>query len=435
MQPFRRDVCGSLTLVGLALVAAVIEAPLSQAQTETVLNTFTGGADGGNPAAGVIRDTAGNLYGTTYSGGASGVGVVFKLDTSSKETVLYTFTGGADGANPGAGVIRDSAGNLYGTTQFGGVPGGTGACGFPGCGVVFKVASAGKETALYSFTGGADGSLPYSGLLRDKAGNLYGTTYAGGLASSACEYGTCGVVFKLTPPSVAGGAWTETVLYSFTGGADGGDPMAGLISDSVGNLYGTTQFGGVGYPGFGVVFKLTPPAVAGGSWTETAIYSFKGAPDGANPVAGVLRDKAGSLFGTTLHGGLGWGVVFKVDARGNEAVLYSFTGGIDGSLPGAALLRGKAGNFYGTTYGGGNGPCGRYPGGCGVVFKVTPPAVAGGSWTEMVLYSFKGYPTDGEYPSARMIRDNAGNLYSTTYYGGSSCPPVGGCGTVFMLKP
>jgi uncharacterized repeat protein (TIGR03803 family) len=202
---------------------------------ETVLYTFKGGADGGYPYAGVIRDSAGNLYGTTYGGGTASWGVVYKLDTTGQETVLYSFTGGADGGEPMAGVIGDSAGNLYGTTNYGG--------GTATAGVVYKLDTTGHETALYTFSGGADGGWPWAGVIRDSGGNIYGTTFLGGTANE-------GVVYKL---DITG---QETVLHSFTGGADGGSPRAGVIRDPAGNLYGTASNGGK--RSTGVVFKLTP---------------------------------------------------------------------------------------------------------------------------------------------------------------------------------
>jgi uncharacterized repeat protein (TIGR03803 family) len=222
-----------------------------------VLHSFAGGpTDGGAPYAGLIRDSAGNRYGTTQSGGASNAGVVFRLSPAGTETVLHSFTyshsGEADGALPDAGLVRDGAGNLYGTTAAGGA-----ACHYPGCGVVFKLSPTGTETVLYTFTGLADGAGPVGGLLRDTAGNLYGTTSEGGAKSSACSTQTCGVVFKLSPIG------TYTVLHTFTGGADGANPTAGLILDTAGNLYGTTAKGGATSTcnlqnGCGVVFRLTP---------------------------------------------------------------------------------------------------------------------------------------------------------------------------------
>jgi uncharacterized repeat protein (TIGR03803 family) len=205
---------------------------LDTAGQETVLHSFTGGIDGAYPVGGVIRDSAGNLYGTAAAGGTAGAGVVFKVNKAGKQTVLYAFRGGDDGGNPDAGVIRDSAGNLYGTTQ---------TYGAENVGVVYKLNKAGKEKVLYSFTC-SGGCYPDAGVIRDSAGNLYGTTTLGG--------GGSGVVFKLDTTG------QETVLYSFTGGADGSIPYGGLISDPAGNLYGTTYYGGAANAG--AVYKLTP---------------------------------------------------------------------------------------------------------------------------------------------------------------------------------
>jgi uncharacterized repeat protein (TIGR03803 family) len=212
------ETSGALAL-GAMFVLAAIWTPLAQAQTYTVLHRFQGSpADGQIPQAGVIGDSAGNLYGTTKYGGASNAGVVFKLDKTG-ETVLYSFTGGADGDQPGAGVIRDSAGNLYGTTSAGGTF---------GYGVVYKLDTTGKYTVLYSFKGGADGANPFAGLVRDSAGNLYGTTYCGGTGSSAGCVTGAGVVYKLDTSG------TETVLHGFTGGADGANPYSGVVRDEAG---------------------------------------------------------------------------------------------------------------------------------------------------------------------------------------------------------
>jgi len=327
---------------------------LSPTGKETVLHNFTGGADGGWPEAGLIRDAAGNLYGTTVSGGSSS-GVVFKLDTTGKETVLHTFTGGTDGGSPGAGVLQDAAGNLYGTTG----EGGDLNCYDPfGCGVVFKLDITGKETVLHTFTGGTDGGTPGAGVLRDDTGNLYGTTYEGGDLNCTGGLG-CGVVFKVDTTG------KETVLHTFTGGTDGGSPGASVLRDAAGNLYGTT--GGGGTYGYGVVFKLSPT-----TRKLTVLYTFTGGADGSNPYAGVVRDAPGNLYGTTDRGGTyGSGVVFKLDITGKETVLHTFTGGTDGANPFAGLLRDNAGNLYGTTHEGGDLTCDP-PYGCGVVFKLTP---------------------------------------------------------------
>jgi len=257
---------------------------------ETVLYKFMDQLDGGRPYAGVIRDSAGNLYGTTVEGGSFLSGVVYKLNTTGQETVLYSFTGGTDGSGPDAGLVLDSAGNLYGTTSYGGA----------GYGVVFKVNAASQYSVLYTFTGGADGAYPLASVIRDSAGNLYGTTSGGGMAND-------GVVYKVDTTG------HETALYSFTGAADGGYPEAGVIRDSAGNLYGTTFEGGDSgsncyiYNGCGMVYKLN---TAG---DLIVLYTFTGGADGAQPYAGVIGDSECNLYGTTGFGGSeSAGVVFKL---------------------------------------------------------------------------------------------------------------------------
>jgi uncharacterized repeat protein (TIGR03803 family) len=330
-----RDSAGNLygtTASGGASNAGVVF-KVDTTGAETVLYSFTGGADGSGPSAGLIRNSAGNLYGTTSDGGTSGRGVVFKLDTTGTETVLYSFTGEADGGYPSAGLIQDSAGNLYGTTEYGGAS---------NDGVVFKVDTSGTETVLHSFRGG-DGATPFAGLIRDSAGDLYGTTYVGGASG-------LGVVFKLNKTG-------ETVLYSFTGG-DGAYPGAGLFRDSAGILYGTTLYGALD---FGEVFMLDTTGA------ETVLHSFTGGTDGAYPYAVLIQGSAGNLYGTTYLGGTSnnAGVVFKLDTTGTETVLYSFTGGTDGGEPLAGVIQDSAGNLYGTTSGGGIDNH-------GVVFKLQP---------------------------------------------------------------
>jgi len=279
-----------------------------QSHVVTVLYSFTGGTDGSFPEGAIAQDAEGNLYGTTSSGGdVCGCGVVFKVDPLGNETVLHSFTGGAaDGVDPN-GVVRDAAGNLYGTT-FGG--------GDSGNGVVFKVDAGGAETLLYNFKGLGDGGTPYGGLILD-AGNLYGTTAFGGLfGGNRCGNG-CGVVFKLDR------AGDETVLYPFDGNT-GKEPHGSLVRDAAGNLYGTTLRGGntdLGpclFAGCGVVFKVAP----GGH--ETLLHNFTGGADGANPYAGLARDAAGNFYGTTSMGGSGGGVVFELNPNGQETILHSF---------------------------------------------------------------------------------------------------------------
>jgi uncharacterized repeat protein (TIGR03803 family) len=273
---------------------------------EIVLHAFTGGSDGAAPVGNLFRDSTNNLYGATFKGGMySGVcsqvgcGVVFKLDQTGNETVLYSFTGGTDGAFPTGGLIQDSAGNLYGTTLEGGSSGDS--CGGSGCGVVFKLDSAGNETVLYSFTGQADGGSPTGGLVIDAAGNLYGTASEGGSFGGSCGEVGCGVVFQVDS------AGAETVLYAFSGGNDGSGPSAALVRDPAGNLYGVTAYGGS--HGYGVVFKLSPAG------TESLLHRFSGGSDGAYPATALLLYKD-HLYGTTFDGGLdgldGYGLVFEL---------------------------------------------------------------------------------------------------------------------------
>jgi uncharacterized repeat protein (TIGR03803 family) len=303
----------------------------------------------------LFRDARGNLYGTTVSGGAPiNSGTVFRVDATGKEKVLHRFTNLAGGLNPVAGVIRDAAGNLYGTTQLGG----DASCNDPGpgCGVVFKLDPRGTQTVLYAFRGLPDGNQPLSNLTRDAAGNLYGTTLYGGAQCTNID--GCGTVFKVDATG------QETILYTFTGGADGGAPIGGLVRDATGNLYGTTA--GFGTYDDGVVFRLDP------SGKETVLYSFKGGTDGASPLGGLVRSPDGSFYGTTEDGGSaacnsGCGTVFKLDPHGHEIILHSFTGGADGAYPNAVLVRDSAGNLYGTANEGGNPNCG-----CGTVFKIRP---------------------------------------------------------------
>jgi uncharacterized repeat protein (TIGR03803 family) len=377
------------------LAPMLLAMPSARAQAFTVLYSFKGGHDGAYPFAGLVKDSRGNLYGTTSSGGASNNGTVFRLDTKGRETVLYSFCkriNCADGAIPLASLLRDKAGNLYSTTSVGGTSGN---------GVVFMLDTSRKETVLHRFAGDpSDGAYPQAGLIRDAAGNLYGTTTWGG------SFGD-GVVYKLDK------AGKETVLYVFTGAIDGGDPQYGsLVRDAAGNLYGTTYTGGAfscGSDGCGTVFKVDKAR------QETVFHNFSGR-DGQT-YAGLIRDTAGNLYGTTDFGGPTQnGAVFKLDLTGTETILYSFTGGTDGGFPFAGLVRDAAGNLYGTTQAGGAS-------GWGVVFKLDTTN------TETVLYSFTG-GSDGGSPYGDLILDRAGNLYGTTNVGGAS-----NFGVVFKVTP
>ena len=386
-----------LRAVGIALALAIVLVPAvaAQAQTFSVLYNFTGSSDGGYPYADVIADTKGNLYGTTCGGGSSGYGVVYEVVPKSKtETVLYSFTGSPDGSCPRAGLVQDSKGNLYGTTELGGSSG--------TWGVVYEVVpKTKKETVLYSFTGSSDGGWSYAGLIMDTKGNLYGTTYVGGSDGD-------GTVFKVVPKTKK-----ETVLYSFTG-STGQYPFQGLAAGKgFADLFGATEEGGT--YGSGTVYKLVVK-----TGTETVLHSFdNNGTDGAYPIYGYLvQDAKGNLYGTTVDGGSsGSGTVFEVNEKtGDETILYNFTDGSDGGYPYGGLAIDSKGNLYGTTELGG-----AY--GEGTIFKVVPKTK-----TETVLHSFSS-SSDGEDPIAGPLLYK-GNLYGTTEYGGS-----GGYGTVWELIP
>jgi uncharacterized repeat protein (TIGR03803 family) len=353
-----------------------------------VLYTFGSGTDGSTPYASLVRDSAGNLYGTTFSGGTGSAGTVFAVDPKGKETVLHNFQAGADGAFPVSGLMRGPDGDLFGTTVEGGAS---------GHGTIFKLDTLGQESILHTFKI-QDGSYPDAGLLRDAAGNLYGATIEGGASN-------VGTVFMLSKTR------DETVLHSFTGGTDGRFPYSygSLLRDHAGNFYGATLAGGAS--DHGIVFRLDPAG------KERILYNFTGGTDGGYPYGGVVMDEKGNLYGTTYMGGaFGQGTVFKLTLAGKETVLYSFTGGTDGGNPTTRLLRDKKGNLYGTTYYGGTANS-------GVVFKLDA------THKQSVLHSFN-YSTDGGYPIARLIKDGAGNLYGTASAGGASDH-----GTVFKITP
>jgi|HubBroStandDraft_4_1064222.scaffolds.fasta_scaffold28532_1 uncharacterized repeat protein (TIGR03803 family) len=444
---WRRPLQVGIAVLVVLTAMVILPAPRDAlaAYAEQVLYRFcsqTNCVDGKNPAAALIMDGGGNLYGTTVSGGANNGGAVFKLTpiaTGWTYNVLYSFCSKAlcaDGGTPHAGLIMDGTGNLYGTTTGGGPNQST-------SGLVFKLVPSGNgwtETVLYSFctqSNCTDGAQPYGTLIMDAAGNLYGTTAAGGNRNSACSANGCGTVFELSP-TVSG--WTEKVLYRFcsqSNCADGVQPLAGVAMDGVGNLYGTTFSGG---STAGVIFELMP---SGSSWTEKLLHAFgSSASDGDSPQANLIIDGAGNLYGTTFNGGgSGFGTcagscgaVFELsstDSTWSENTLHGFGDG-DGAFPAAGVIMDGAGHLYGSTSGGGSGAhvCfldgGNY--GCGVAFQL---AFTGTSWTETVLYSFcpQSNCVDGAEPRAGLIMDGAGNLYGTTYQGGNSS----NAGVVFAL--
>jgi uncharacterized repeat protein (TIGR03803 family) len=259
--------------------------------TESVIHAFTGGRDGYGPGAGLTFDRQGNLYGMTPTGGADGLGVICELTPEAggtwTERIIHTFTGGEDGGSGSAGrLLLDDAGNLYGVATVGGSY---------GSGTAFKLTPAQtgvwRFSTLYAFKGQPDAGFPYGALALDPLGNLYGTSYYDGAND-------LGAVYEL---SRSGGAWSETVLYSFKGGTDGSGPISNLVVRG-GNLYGTTSEGGASGCACGTIFELTPGA--GGTWTQSVLYSFRSAPDGAFVYNGMIAAGNGSLYGTTVHGGV-----------------------------------------------------------------------------------------------------------------------------------
>jgi len=400
VQKLRIWGCGNSTLAA-ALVATALAIPVV---AQTTIYNFKGDPDGAIPTAPLIRDSEGNLYGTTETGGIDD-GTVFKISSSGEETILHTFTGSPDGASPWGGLVRDQSGTLYGTTGYGGEH---------NAGTVFKVTEAGEESVLYSFRGVPDGAVPIAGLVLDSDDNLYGVTLFGGTENCTSESGQkgCGTVFSTS----ASGA--ESVLHSFAGGSDGQWPNSPLIRDSSGNLYGTTEQGGPAkcsdssVVGCGTLFKLASDG------TKTMLHSFSGYPtDGEDP-QGVIFGPGGNLFGTTVQGGAyGSGSVFKLSLSGAESLFYSFT---EFSNPNGGLVVDGAGRLFGTTQEGGGTECAGE--GCGTVFEVT--SVGQGK----TLVSFSEF-AGGCVPFSGLTRDSAGYLYGTT----TDCGD--GWGTVFGVKP
>jgi uncharacterized repeat protein (TIGR03803 family) len=396
---------------------AAVLAPSAQAQTYSVIHFFPGSDGNENPTAGVTIDHAGRLYGTTYNIWGS----VFEMRTVDSKwlfsTLLQLPADGEKGLKPQGGVVKGPDGNLYGTTV-----GGGGSC---ACGVVFKLqppptappsaVALWTETVLYEFKGDPDGSYPgYGNLVFDPAGNLYGTTEQGGVFGQ-------GAVFELSPGS---GGWTESVIYSFSGFDDGGTPYGGLTFDDAGNFYGTTTKGGQW--GGGTAFELT---AANGGWTETVLHSFQGL-DGTQPEGTLIFDASGNIYGTAYFGGLNSedGSVFELSPSNGGWTfsvlhLFDFSAG-EGADPVAGVTMGSDGNLYGTTLGGGAGDN-------GTIFRLVN---AGGSWTYQTLHSF--FVEFGAAPFGGVTFDSQGNMYGTTITGGQGLTYcAGGCGLVWKMTP
>jgi uncharacterized repeat protein (TIGR03803 family) len=398
-----------MRLTVFVIFLVLVLAALAQAQTFTVLHSFTGSPDGGFPMTGVIQDPAGNLYGTTtYGGGQNcfpfGCGSVYEVTTAGRETVLHSFSG-PDGDWPYGPVTRDKAGNIYGTAGEGGSPNCAG-----GCGLVFKIDTAGNETMLYNFTGGSDGCYPAQGLIRDEAGTLYGTT-------SGCGSSHAGTIFKVDR------AGNFTLLHSFTGGSsDGAFPDYGhLTMDQSGNLYGVTVDGGAstacGPYGCGVLYRLSE------NGKFTLLHSFAGGTtDGCNPWGSVVRDKAGTLYGTTYYcGSSNNGTIWRVCKKGKETILHNFAGGAsDGCYPPAGVIRDSKGNLYGVAV-----ECGAN--GYGALYELG----VGGMFT--LLHSFAG--RDGAQPAGEVWQTAKGELFGTADLGGTRNCSGDACGTVWSYVP
>jgi len=414
-----------LAVLTVTLIAALVLAPDAWAVSkDKILYNFTGGTDGGTPYDGLALDTAGNLYGTTTAGGASGDGTVFELTKKSDgtwtESVLYSFAGGTDGATPYAGVTFDTSGNLYGTTTAGGAS---------SAGTIFELVPNSNgtwtESVLYSFSGGSDGANPqWCGVIIDATGALYGMTSGGGSQGM-------GVVYKLAPNS--GGGWTYGLLHTFAGGKDASYPLAGTLTfDTAGNLYGATSDGVDNYGNCpngddcGSIFEMTQ---SGGSWKEQVIFRFTGDTNGGQsrrPFSPLAFDSVGRLYGTAGAGGGLYGTAFRLtlDAKGkwNARALHVFKGNQDGAYPNSGLVFDTAGDLYGSTVFGedGNGDC------CfGQVFKLTPHTHG---WCKQAVHRFQGAPQDGILGGNPVVFDAAGNLYGTSPGGGTS-----GGGVVFEV--
>ncbi len=368
-----------------------------------------------------------------------------------KEKVLYSFQGGtSDGASPTGGVVFDIAGNLYGATTQGG-----GECPPAQCGTVFQLAPPAKkgdpwsETVLHVFKGNAfgDGNTPAGGLIIDGSGNLYGTTGYGGTGSCTLlgEKMGCGTVYELSPPAQKGGAWTETVLYSFPTAKQGYLPNGDLVFDSAGNLYGATMFGGGHgttcnsfYQYCGAIFELSPPKTKSGKWTEKVLHGFKSGSDGASPNGDLVLDTKGSIYGTTYEGGFhcphdsgqGCGTVFKLNpptekgGSWTENVIHRYNrGNSDGAYPQSGVILDATGRVCGATLSGGLGTD-------GTTFCLTAPSGKSGSWTQTILYAFNGRNKYGGNPVGGLTLHSGNVLYGTTNAGGGYF-----AGAVFQLEP
>ena len=397
--------------LALVLFAALLPAQAQQLQQLGLFN----GNNGTNPNPRLVADAAGNLYGTTFYGGFYGTygpGTVFKVSRHGSGwslSTLYRFHGGSDGSNPWGGVVFGPDGALYGTASGGGSDHG---------GVVYKLQPQPtgcptaicywQETVLHNFTGEPDGAGPQGDLVFDRAGNLYGTTFGGGQGTNGN-----GVVYRMSPSQ---GGWNETVLYAFSGGADGGIPQDGVVMDQAGNLYGTTEWDGA--DSYGVVYELSP---SNGAWTETVLHTFAGGSDGHYP-AGLTIDNAGNVYGDTGDGGANnYGTVYQLSpANGgfNYNIIFNYSADTGGPFPVTALTADGSGNLYGCNV---SGPNGAY----GTAFKLTP---AQGSWNFNALWEFNEF--EGYELNCKPLLDAQGDIFGVASSAGEDYD-----GTVWEITP
>ena len=398
----------AVSLTTLFVVAVLTSG--ARAQTFTVLHAFATGGDGGSPASGLAITPGGVLYGTTIFGGTYGYGTVFKLKRAGSswvEAPIYSFTGGDDGSQPYTTPLIARDGSIYGANY-----GQFAEC----CGAVFHLQPSPNApravlvpwnaTVLHHFTTGGDGEYPDGDIAMDASGSIYGTTQSGGIAN-------LGTVYQLTPSN---GGWTETLLYQTPGGSAGSYPRGNVVLDPAGNVYGVFTQGGL--DGCGNVFEVSP---SGSGWTENTIYTFTCGSDGAGPEGGLLRDQAGNLYGAT-SGGTGGSTIFELSPSGGGwtfSLLYSFGFRLN---PTGTFVMDASGNLYGTDCSGGFDADGS-------VYKLTKPSDGHNSWSYSSLHDFT-FGADGACPEGGVVFDANGNLYGTAYAGGAS-----GFGVAFEITP
>ncbi len=420
---FFRNATGALLLLAFVWVFLAVMSLAVSAQTLTTIHQFGAVAgDGASPSGGLVSDGAGNYYGVTLTGVTRNQGTVFQLTAPAipggtwTETILWNFGGPNDGLYPEGGLVRDKRGNLYGETG----SGGSASC---YCGIVFKLkpptaqGGAWTERVMHRFAGGNDGYAPAHGLTLDSAGNVYGVSVFGGV------YG-CGIAFKIAS---VGSGFAETIIYSF--GSSSADPMfpsGPLLLASNGVMFGVAYSGGVSQ--IGAVYTLTPPASGAGTWTRSTLYSFPGGDAGCDPEGNLVKDVSGNIYGIAAYScSISAGVFFRLappvggSTMWTESVLYPFGSNESGSMP-SLYLDTKSSTFYGTLQSGGalSG---------GEIIKIAPPAIAGGVWSETVLYNFDGLSGSSDVnPGGPLVQDANGLLYGLTGFGGAG-------GSAFSITP